>query len=317
MDEPVDGRGNRRRPMIIAAVAAAAVLLIVAVVLLMRGGGNPDRLSDEEVETAAETAPAERCSSQRTYNSIKRELFRQAARLRGSDQSAFDAIATHSAIRMERPVVRSEDESLGTVGCSGLLVLDLAPGVAVVGGRRSLSAEINYVIQRAADGSGQVVMLDGADSIIVPLATLARISSVVTAPSDEVPPEDAIAGLEEITPADEFDPAPALPEQPDQRQPQPTASANPSFDCSYARTSSERAVCNSPQLAALDRQMAAEYQRALSNADARQRQLLQTTRNRFLRFREGCRSSDCIADTYRGRMREIADIMAGRWRAPR
>lgn len=307
---------TRPKPIVLAAIAAAAVLLLIVIVMIVRsGGGNEDRLSDEETETASADTPAERCSSQRTYDVIKRELFRQAARVRGSDQAAFDRIATHAAVRMDRPVLRSQDEGLGTVGCSGLLVLDLPPGVAVVGGRRSLSAEINYVLQAAADGSGDVVMLNGADAIIVPLATLARTGSDVPALAPEAPPEDELEGLDEAAapPAEPAEPAPG-PEP--RNEPEPTASANPSFDCRFARTRSEIAVCNDSGLAALDRQMAAQYNRAVSNSDPRQRRLLQSTRTRFLRFRDACRSDDCIADVYRGRMREIRDIMAGRWRPP-
>jgi len=62
--------------------------------------------------------------------------------------------------------------------------------------------------------------------------------------------------------------------------------------------------------------MAAQFNRAMSEGGADERALLQRTRGRFLSFRDGCRSDSCIADAYRGRMREIADIMAGRWRAP-
>ena len=312
---------KRPKPIVIAAIAAAAVLLLVVVVMLVRGGGvNQDRLGDEESETAAAVGPAERCSSQRTYDVIKRELFRQAARVRGSDQAAFDTIAGHAAVRMERPVLRSEDEGLGTVGCSGLLVLDLPPGVSVVGGRRSLSAEINYVLQRAADGSGDVVMLDGADAIIVPLATLARTAATPALDTNAVLPEDALQGLNEAAPVDPgvtAQPAPAEPGNAGGAGAQQGASANPSFDCGDASTQSEIAVCNNAGLAALDRQMAAQFGRAMSNADGRQQQLLESTRSRFLRFRDGCRSDDCIADVYRGRMREIADIMAGRWQPPR
>ena len=311
---------TRPKPIVIAAAAAAAVLLIIAIVLLVRGSGeNQDRLSDEESETEVAEGPAERCSSQRTYDVIKRELFRQAARVRGSDQAAFDRIATHAAVRMERPTLRSEDDTLGTVGCSGLLVLDLPPGVSVVGGRRSLSAEINYVVQSAADGSGDVVMLDGADPIIVPLATLARIGVNVPPPSTEGTIDDPYQQLEEIMPGPIVEPAPPAPDEPQPTEPGggEGATANPSFDCSYASTRGERAVCSDSGLAALDRQMAAQFNRALGSADADQRRLLETTRRRFLRYRDGCRSNDCIADSYRGRIREISDIMAGRWRAPR
>jgi hypothetical protein len=41
--------------------------------------------------------------------------------------------------------------------------------------------------------------------------------------------------------------------------------------------------------------------------------MLERTRGRFLAYRERCGSDACIADAYRGRIREIRDIMAGRW----
>jgi uncharacterized protein YecT (DUF1311 family) len=306
--------------MVLAAIAAALLLLVVTIILLARGSdGQQDRLSDTEAVSENAEGPEARCAAQRTYDEIKRELFRQAARVRASDQAAFERIAYHSAVRMERPVVRSADPDLGTVGCSGLLTLDLPPGVAVVGGRRSLSAEVGYILQRAADQSGDVVMLEGADPIIVPLATLARTGSNMPPPEAAAPPlESAIGRLDEATPAQPAQdrlpqPTPAQPAPVDEPR-QSGPSASPSFNCTNASTRSEIRVCNSAELAALDRQMSAQFFRALANADERQRELLQRTRTRFLRFRNGCRSDDCIADTYRGRMREISDIMADRWR---
>jgi uncharacterized protein len=63
--------------------------------------------------------------------------------------------------------------------------------------------------------------------------------------------------------------------------------------------------------------MAAQFNRAMGEANGGERALLQRTRNRFLSYRDSCRSDSCIADAYRGRMREISDIMAGRWQPPR
>ena len=45
--------------------------------------------------------------------------------------------------------------------------------------------------------------------------------------------------------------------------------------------------------------------------------LLQSTRDRFLGYRDRCPNRQCIADSYVGRMREIRDIMEGRWQSPR
>jgi uncharacterized protein len=114
-------------------------------------------------------------------------------------------------------------------------------------------------------------------------------------------------------------PAPAPPApapQPGYSQPaappQQTGSARPSFNCGSARTRGEIAVCNDPGLAGLDRQMSWQFYSALRRASPGQRARLESTRSGFLAFRDRCRSDGCIADTYRGRMREISDIMEGR-----
>jgi len=44
---------------------------------------------------------------------------------------------------------------------------------------------------------------------------------------------------------------------------------------------------------------------------------LQSTRDRFLAYRDRCTNRQCIGDAYTGRMREIRDIMEGRWQPPR
>jgi uncharacterized protein len=88
----------------------------------------------------------------------------------------------------------------------------------------------------------------------------------------------------------------------------------PSFNCARARTRGEIAVCNSAELAALDRQMAGFYQNAYRGAEPEARALLERTRRSFLTFRDRCGSDRCIADAYRGRITEIRDIVDGRWR---
>ena len=41
------------------------------------------------------------------------------------------------------------------------------------------------------------------------------------------------------------------------------------------------------------------------------------TRDRFLAYRDRCPNRACIGEAYVGRMREIRDIMEGRWQPPR
>jgi len=63
--------------------------------------------------------------------------------------------------------------------------------------------------------------------------------------------------------------------------------------------------------------MAAQYGRAMADATPEQQALLRRTRDRFLGYRDRCPDNRCIGDAYVGRMREIRDIVEGRWRASR
>ena len=278
---------------------------------------NPDKLPDVAASSSIKAAnPQRRCAAQSTYDLIKLELFRRAAALRGSDQATFDKLAAYAVVRVDRPLLASEDEGTGAVGCTGSLTLDLPPGVAVVGGRRTLAADIGYTLQGAADGNGQVLTLTSADAIVTPLATLARTRGQALDPRAPAPAQaDPLAPGSELPHATE---GPPLGPPPVASPPPPPVvqrqSASPSFNCANARTRGERAVCGDPGLAALDRQMAAQYRSAFAASDRGTRAELERSRNRFLGFRDQCPSDDCIADTYRGRMREIRDIANGTMR---
>ena len=303
--DPRVTRPMRRLTPLNIALIVAGVLILAFVIWTAASTrrDNPDKLTDGNTITEPRAAdPAKRCASQATYDQIKRDLFRRAAALRGSDQAAFDKIAAYSVVRIDQPLLDSEDEGTGAIACSGTLTLDLPPGVAVVGGRRTLDADIGYTLQRSADGNGEVLTLTRADAIITPLATLARVGRPT---SDPLAP----AQVDPLAPATAPSPA-----EPVANPPPVQATSNPSFNCANARTRGEIAVCGDGGLAALDRQMAASYVDALRDADPATRAMLQRSRDRFLGYRDQCPSSDCIADTYRGRIREIRDIASGRLR---
>lgn len=295
-EESPQERKRINRWLIAALVAAiAAGVLLASSVWDDRWKGDDDAAVNA-VEEKKSDDPQKWCAAQATYDAIRRELFKRAAEVRGSDQQAYARLADFALLRVNGPVVRGIDDQLNSVSCSGSAVLDLPPGVSAAGGRRSLSGDLDYMIQPAADGTGNVVRLGNVDSIVIPLATLTRTAAAPSAPL--VPPvqnEMADAPVSE-----------------DPLAPAPTAS--PSFDCDKARTRGELAVCSDDGLAALDRQMAAQYADALGRADSSQRQLLQRTRGRFLSYRDRCATNECVAGTYRSRMREIGDIMVNRWR---
>jgi hypothetical protein len=290
------------------------------------------------------------CTSREPLDLIRGELFRRAAAIRGSREAAFSHVGRYSILRTESPILRRHDDQTGDVTCTGTIVLDLPPGLAVADGRRSLTADAAYALHPTADGKAQLRMLSKVDAVVLPLATLSQAGSAAarrTPAAPRVKTEDPgltttkQRALQPVQPSVSNQNRHKLPKadtavvatpslgaisddsRPRKRQatssrssnvgtPERSATNRPSFNCRYARTHGEIAVCNNPDLARLDRQMAAQFYRAMSVVRPRQKAMLQRTRARFLSQRDTCGSVACIADSYRSRMREIGDIMAGR-----
>jgi hypothetical protein len=284
-------------------IGGLVLLMLIAAYLTTRGNPDQDKLTSSQVSTATSPTHEKLCSSKATFDLIKRELFRRAAQLRGSDQAAYDQLSGYAVVRMENPVMESEDSSTGAVNCSGSLSLDLPPGVAVAEGRRTLNSDVDYTVQPAVGGNEAAVALRNADAIVRPLATLTRIAQ----PAPELPetnelapeqPEANVAASESASKV--VGPASGFP-------------GRPSFDCTIARSRGEVSVCQDSGLSALDLNLATQYGRAAAAASPEQRDLLRETARRFVVYRDRCPNRQCIADAYLGRMREIRDIMEGRW----
>ncbi|MBA2771684.1 MAG: hypothetical protein H0U34_06680 [Sphingomonas sp.] len=315
---PPRDTARQRRIWLLVALGAAVLAGILLASSVWSGSWKPQEKEERAEVDERVIAPEKQCALQSTYDSLKRALFARAARARGGDEAAFAKLSDFSLLRLQSPVLRGVDEDLNRINCNGVAVLQLPPGVRVADGGSTLSSPLDYAVQPAADGTGNVVMLSNADAITGPLATIRRSGAATTDPlkPPNMDPVTSPDGSPVFGPAPAPSPAPAPPApQPRQSEPEPrqTGSARPSFNCGSARTRGEVAVCNDSGLAALDRQMASQFNGALRRADPQQRGLLQSTRSGFLAFRDRCRSDRCIADTYRGRMREISDIMAGRW----
>ena len=331
-----------------APVLVTAVLALLLLAYVFGGGGS----GKQRTEGLA------RCSSSEAFDLIKADLFRQAAALRGSNDPAFQQLAGYSVLRAQSQIVRKTDEKSGTVSCSGTIVLDLPPGVEVIGGRRSLPGKLSYSLTGREGGRPELRSLANADVIAVPLATVATTGSSTgqPLPPPPVPPEQQMIEEEgdarPVVP-NQTPPPVARPARPEARpiprptarptapppkaaqkpRPQPTAAvrpaprpapparvappaiataaAKPSFNCRHARRYGEIAACRDAELASLDRQMSAQFHRAMAGASPGARAMLERSRNRFLRSRDACRSYACVAAAYRQRMAEINSIVSG------
>lgn len=301
--------------------------------------GAEQRATERKLADARRLRKA--CGSAETYDRLKVLAFEEANRLRRSGDPVLDRVEASTTLRMENPVATSRDETLDVTVCRGSLVLDLPPGVEdAFNGGNHLRADIEYAAQAAADGSGLVYQMKGAEPIIYRLAALtlprgAQQPQVATiTPAGEPPeaPADQIAAREEVGPApsrppmprpepraprEEAAPQPEPPRAPPPRRPAPppvataappTMSAQPSFNCARVTGRVLRLICADPALAAQDRRMSSMFYQTLASGDDQTRAALRSSRDRFLAFRDRCPTARCVAQAYDDRIAEIRDI---------
>jgi hypothetical protein len=323
-------------------VAAAALLASLPACDWMKKPKPEAEKSEKELLAERNERIRKACASEGTYDRLKELVFDEAARIRNSDPRNLDPLAAAAVVRMEQPLVKSRDEDLNVTVCTGRFVLELPPGAEnAFDGKRRLDAQVEYAAQAAADGSGMVYQMDGAEPIIYRLATFGlsgqALARVVQIPQASAPPS-APAEMVLMDPVARAAPTPAAAEPaaaprpaPPARTPPPVAPkpaprveqaeaqprpasgpARPSFNCRYGRSSSERMVCSSPGLAAKDRQMSSIYYAAMARADPATRSHLRRSRDSFLSRRERCGSEDCVAAAYNSRIAEIRSISDGR-----
>jgi hypothetical protein len=295
MDQPATPKNENRTTWIL--IAGFGALLLVLLFFSLRNAVNEDRLEDGAATSLPDVeGNAAGCSGNRIIAGIKSALFAEAAASRPSDAAAFQQIAAAAVARIENAALEGEDGDM--LECSASVAIDLPPGIVSAGGRRNLMGNVDYSIEQGGN-----VTVRSAAGLITALSALERSRGGVSQPlgTDPLAAEPAIEPSEPMAP----EPATAPP------------GTGPSFDCANARTRGEQAVCSDPGLASLDRQMASQYGRAVAGASPDRQALLRQTRDRFLAFRDRCPDGACIAEAYRGRMREISDIVAGRWQPPR
>jgi hypothetical protein len=313
-----------------------SLVAALSFVLLASGAGCnwASKKSGPDGKTAQQLAAEQRermrkaCASEATYAGLKDFVFAEAARIRNGDPRNLDPVAAGSVVRMDDPVVKSRDDKLNVTVCTGRFTLELPPGAEnAFDGMRRVSAEIEYSAQPAADDSGLVYRMDGAEPIIYRLATFGLNDSpptkAVTMPQPSAPPA-APPQVATATPAPatvRVQAPPARSEAPAPRPAPATATApartvaaanggaRPSYDCRYAKTRTEKLVCSSPALAARDRAMSAIYYRAIAGADPLTKRQIRASRDSFLARRERCGGSEvCINAVYGERIAEIRGL---------
>lgn len=100
----------------------------------------------------------------------------------------------------------------------------------------------------------------------------------------------------------------------------PPKRVSPSFDCKKAMPGSiDLVICASPELSQLDRDMAEEYERAMSETPRALWDDILDEQRAFIRSRNQCMGGKgkrhaCIAFSYESRIQRLADWIDGSWR---
>lgn len=292
--------------------------------------GADQRSAKEKLATARRLTRA--CGSVETYDRLKALTFDEANKAGSGSQRALDALAANATLRMESPVAKSRDNELDITVCAGHLVLDLPPGVQDrMGGAHRLEADVEYSAQQAADGSGLVYAMKGAEPIVDRLAALTLPSNGAQVAAMPMPRPVPVATPARVAEAVPMVPRRAAPVDGENvpttamRAPQPAPSpmplpvadrvgvvARPSFNCSSVTSRVLHLVCADPGLAARDRGMSSAFYAALANSDPAKQAALRASRDRFLSFRQHCPDAACVAQAYDDRIAEIRDIAQGR-----
>lgn len=251
------------------------MLLVVAVVLYGKMQADEDvvdlnvSLSSGVGSNVLDAAPSgtELCESGIAHGQIKDMIFERAQQQYGGDPGPLDSLRKAVGVRMQYPMLRAVRQDVGRTDCGGHLVLDLPPSVhAAFDGRPALEADVEYAIQPAADGSGNVAQITGADQIIEQLAVAA-----------------SLVGGQGKAPA-----GGARPQGP----------FNPSFDCRGTLSNVERMICDDEQLAQLDRALAERYLALRRELPRPEWQLVSESQREFLRRRARCTNVACLNDAY-------------------
>ena len=230
------------------------------------------------------SASDQQCASQATYDAIKKQVFDNARKKVTTNAKPLTSLQNASAVRMTAPVVTNANTPLQRTECAGQLTLMLPPAAAnAFGGSNLLSASVTYSVQQAADHSGTVVQVVGADTLADQLASATDMLAQRKGGGD-------LEGL--IGPSGSV-----------------TAFAgktfNPSFDCGGKLTNAMRMICQDEDLAAQDRDLTSLYQaKKAATPKLDLAKLVQAQRD-FLKSRDNCPDTECMQNLYSARSEQL------------
>lgn len=125
------------------------------------------------------------------------------------------------------------------------------------------------------------------------------------------PPEEELPDPAAEAPPPQLEEPTADPLEPGAERAAAPPMAEPSYACRGALTRVEMLICSDSELAALDRQLARDYARAIDESSPEQEERLVRLGRRYLFDRDRCQTRECVVGAYRSYLRDIATIMDG------
>ena len=309
---PAGPRRSRLGPATAIAFALLAVAMITFAVAppaelpsLGLGDEDPSANAVQQARSTRSAQPpkqvASSCADASAAGLIKRELFRRAGEMRGSDGALLGQASQVSVVRVDPS---TKDSRNGASGCTGWVAVDLPPGLAVEGGRTNLNAEVAYGLE-GGNRSLRLASLSGANRLV---RTLATLGPAPREPDEGKPIEPAQIAAVVRKPAEPV----AKPAARKASDAKPVQVAQAPTGCARLANRADQMICASGNLSSLDRQLSLLYRQSWNQADEKKRAALLGSRQRFNDRREACSSPNCMTTAYLSRLKEISDIMAGR-----
>ena len=275
---PAEQTFFRKNWLIVAGVGLLFLLIAGLFVMGRISSGGDDAgvnmaIGNDMAGVADPKAAEALCGAEATYRQISDSVFNKAIEQYEGDPAPLTSLRKSTAVRVQYPLLRGGDQAAERTDCSGHIILDLPPNVrAAFDGAKTLEADVDFSVQPAADGSGNVVTAVGTERLVERLV--------------------AAAGLVQSA----------------RETQQQAKSYNPSFDCAAAATSVEHMICQDEALSSLDRGLARRYAELKAQLSPDDWQQVADLQRNFLDKRGQCADITCVKDAYIAQSRYLDQL---------
>jgi hypothetical protein len=257
-------------------VKAVLVVLSIGALVPVASCGN---------QTSTASAAKNVCGDPETYNTIKEIVFDNAVSAALDDTVQINDWRKLTILTVEYPLLKDVNQEISRTDCAGRLILSIPETERPkFDGTVQLKADITYYSQPSADGTGNVISVDGFNPVV---------NKIVEANANQI--GLAQARRNEQAAIQETAKARAVASR---GGPQLQRTYNPSFDCGRKLNNVERMICQDEGLADLDRSLSANFRSKISTFDEATKQDMLSEQRGNLAVRGNCSDIACLYDWY-------------------